>query len=465
VSSPRVRALGALCVTLASSALSARDAAAQAEPAPVVVAATPAGPLPTQAPAPSAAEDDPAALLAQLDAELEHSDPAAVGTMPNLTLYGFADVGFYKYFLPAGNPLSAILYPNSAFAVGNLNLYLSSELGSNWRSLVEVRFSYLPNGARRVVGSEVERTDTTAADYTSFSRRLQTGSILLQRAWIEYAHDPLFILRLGSWLTPYGIWNEDHGSPTIIPVTRPYVIGLELLPERQTGLLVYGTTYASQSLTLGYTLGLSNGRGPVQDYADLDENKALTLRLHGIHRAAGVFSFGGALYYGRYTNNAESIVLDGESPRLQTLLTEQYDELSVALDARYVLGGLHAQAELIWTETAYTLGGRPVRLGAELQADHRNYGGYMLLGYRFEWLGLMPYGMAEYTSLFNIFEPNRAATNDAITDYSLGINSRPVTNVTLKLEGNFGVFYVDDPRGSAFGDLLWGLQAQVAWAF
>jgi hypothetical protein len=414
---------------------------------------------------PDSAGQDPAALMAQLDAEMGTTSLSDAESTSKLTLYGFADVGFYKYFVHKGSPFWTLLYPNSSFAVGNLNVYMSGELGDGWRSLAEIRFTYLPNGSRRTDATGIQRTNTAVTDYTNLGRTRQTGAILIERAWIEYAMSGALTVRGGSWLTPYGIWNEDHGSPTIIPVTRPMTVGLELLPERQTGLLAFGTYYASDTLTLGYAVGLSNGRGPVQDYADLDENKAITLRLKGTHRGAGVFSFGASSYLGRYTDWEQGLVLEGGTPRVVENLTHQYDEVSFGLDARYVLGGFHAQTEFLVNDQVYTDEGRPVRIGNEFQPDHRRYGAYALLGYRFDWFGLMPFVTGEYFSLTNQLEPTRPATTDILTDFGVGLNARPTDNVTLKLEGNLGVFFVDNAAGSAFEDPVPAVQAQAAWAF
>ncbi len=382
-----------------------------------------------------------------------------------LSLYGFADFGYYKYFLTPGSLMLTQVYGDSSFAVGNLNTYLSAELGSGWRSLMEVRFTYLPNGSRPIRNGEIERISTESTDYTNAGRLKNTGSIFIERAWVEYTFGPALTFRAGSWLTPYGYWNEDHGSPTIIPVARPYMIGLELLPERQTGLQIRGSFYASESVTLGYRLGLSNGRGPVADYADLDENKAVTLRLHLNHHGAGSLDLGAFAYAGRSSNTRESIVATENSFLVNEEIVEQFDELAWGLDGRYVLGGLHLQSELILRERAFTKRGRPLRSGTEYMPDERQFGAYLLAGYRFDWLALMPYATAEYFTYLNAYEISRPPTRDIITDYALGLNSRPTDNVTLKLEGNLGLFFVKNSRGSVFEHPLKALQAQIAWAF
>jgi hypothetical protein len=403
--------------------------------------------------------------MAQLDAQLASSGASESVGGSNLHLYGFADVSYYKYFIRQHSPFGALLYPKNAFAVGNLNVYLSGELSDHWRSLAEVRFTYLPNGNRIIDATGIHRTDTSVNDYTHLDQARRTGSIFIERAWLEYEASTALTVRAGSWLTPYGIWNEDHGSPTIIPVARPYVIGLELLPERQTGVMAFGSFYPSENLTLGYAVGVSNGRGPVQDYADLDERKALTLRFTGSYRSTGVFTFGASAYLGRYTDTQQVLTTVNGAARIDDRIVRQYDEVSVGLDARYVIGGFHAQAELISNQQAFTPEGRPIRIGTQFEPDGRRFGGYAIVGYRFKWLGLMPYVTGEYFSLNNTFEPTRPPTVDVYTDYAFGLNSRPTNDVTLKLEGTVGVFFVDHAEGSAFQYPVPAVQAQAAWVF
>ncbi len=465
VGAPRRAPLGALLsilgwVGLGRAQEPTHPAASDPAAAPIIPAAT--------APAPDGARADPTTLLAELEAPaLETGEPmvSADQTLNGLSLYGFADFGFYKYFLPPGHLFGAQVYEDASFYVGNLNTYLAGELGGGWRSLAEIRFTYLPNGSRAFSATSIDRVGTTTQDYTNLGRARSTGSIFIERAWVEYSASNALNLRGGSWLTPYGIWNEDHGSPTIIPVTRPYVIGLEFLPERQTGLLLYGSFYASEAVTLGYHVGFSNGRGPVADYADMDDNKAVTLRFQLHHHGAGDLDLGAAAYAGRYSDLSQRVVVNGTSLALADDVRERFDELSWALDARYVRGGLHLQAELIMNERAYTEGGRPIRSGSEFQPDDRRYGGYAVAGYRFDWLGLMPYVTSEYFALKNVFDLTRPPDRVVAKHFGLGFNSRPTNNVTLKLEGHLAIFHIARPEGSVFEDPLFDLQGQIAWAF
>jgi hypothetical protein len=420
---------------------------------------------------PNAADDAAAAtaadeaMLAELGAELREETVLAAAAQPLLNLYGFADLTFYKYFLHRDSGFRNGLYTESAFAIGNLNVYLASSLGPDWRSMAEVRFTYLPNGSRRPVDGDVERTDTTASDYTGLGFERRTGSVVIERAWLEYMPASWIAIRGGQWLTPYGIWNVDHGSPTIIPANRPFTILYALLPEHQTGIQVEATYDALDDLRFGAIVGLSNGRGPVDEYADLDSNKALTARISATQRGRGTLQLGSTLYYGRYTDLSQSMVINGAGARVEDELLKQFDELAIAADVLYKLGGFHFQAEFISSQLKYTERGRPMRNAVEFWPDLVRFGAYTVTGYRFDWFGLMPFVMAEYVQITNNYEPARPPSDDGILHFSSGLNARPTPNVTLKLQGQVGISATELPSGSALEHPLYGLQSQAAWAF
>ena len=46
-------------------------------------------------------------------------------------------------------------------------------------------------------------------------------AIILERAYIQWSKLDWLGVRVGQFLTPYGIWNVDHGTPTLITMFRP----------------------------------------------------------------------------------------------------------------------------------------------------------------------------------------------------------------------------------------------------
>lgn len=112
---------------------------------------------------------------------------------PTVKVYGFADAYFAQDFMSAQSPWFSRTdsMPNrfSRFLVGNLNLYLDAKPGPNFRSLIEVRFTYLPAGAS---------TTAVGRDYGLTTTPIQYGSTIIERAWVEYQAFELLTLRMGS---------------------------------------------------------------------------------------------------------------------------------------------------------------------------------------------------------------------------------------------------------------------------
>ena len=376
------------------------------------------------------------------------------GDYHRLDLYGFAD---FTYMRSLGD--STTLSPStSTFAVGNLNLYMASELGDEWRSLIEVRFMYLPNGGQPSPSLLGPTTDTTVFDNSDYGRPVQWGGIHIERAWLERTFHKFLTVRVGHWLTPYGIWNVDHGSPVVIGIGRPFIVGEALFPASQTGIEVYGTADIDR-LQLGYHLTLSNGRGPSSTTTDLDSNKALGARLFLRHESAfGSLSVGTAFYRGRYTSKYLDLGTDATgTPAIASVIDSEYDELSLSADLKWQWGGLLVQGEVIENEVAYTPAGRTVSAltGAPaFNSDYRRWGAYGLAGYRFAFLGVMPYAGAGY------YKEGSPSWIPKLWDFWLGLNVRPTPRVVLKLQYTHVHFYLDQPTHDAKM-----MMAQTAWSF
>ena len=374
----------------------------------------------------------------------------------SLKLSGFADFGFGATLNERSSFWrgSGIVPSSPTFYVGNLNVYLDKQLNQTLRTMAEIRFTFLPNGSRGF-GFQ-EREDTTTSDYVDFGRTTRWGSLMIQRIYIEWAPHPLFAVRGGQFLTPYGVWNVDHGTPVYIPVRRPRTLSSVWFPEHQTGLEFFGRAVLSPVHTLGYHLTLSNGDGPISEYADLDDNKAIGGRLFWELHALGWWRLGGSMYYGRTTDAVFQSTFDGNSVKSQERIVTQSDRLSWALDLTWQLEDFHFQAEWLFTELAYTERGRTLReaeVGTLLPADIATLGGYGLVGYRLPWFGIMPFFLAEYV------QGGLQDLDISAFILQMGFNIRPVDELVLKL--SYERMELEDD----LIEPLHTVSAQVAWAF
>lgn len=399
------------------------------------------------------------AEIAAMEQELAAQATEADGYQ--LDLYGFADFSY-------GVALNkfALAPPFNSFAVGHLNVYIASKLGDRWQSLAEVRFSYLPHGAAPLeMGGSVTRNDTTVPDYADLNRPIRWGAIAIERAYLEYLAHPLVNVRVGHFLTPYGIWNVDHGSPVIIGARRPFVVGASLLPAAQTGVEIYGTHHFDP-VRVGYHLTLSNGRGPVDTYQDLNDNKAIGGRLYAhADTPAGSFTLGASGYLGRYTDRTIEFGIDTEGNlRITEPITLDYKEASLAADLKWELDGFLFQGEAMMNDVVYD----QVRSADPLVfegppgflPDQRSLGAYFLTGYRFDFIGSMPFFGLEY------YDAGRdgMGTGKSAALWG-GLNVRPTPRVVLKAQYTYS-WYPGGIQGIPEEDAHYNaIDLQAAWSF
>ena len=430
-------------------------------------ATTPSSAVPAQAPGPSAKTADSADSLALPSSDSFSSEDAVETEQQHrLDLYGFADMTYTRLLVPESSAWNRFYFPTNSFAVGNFNLYLSSNLGDSWRALGEVRFMYLPNGATsNPQGSaEITRTDTTVLDYAGFEQPIHWGAIRIERVWVEHEFSALFKLQVGAFLTPYGIWNVDHGTPAIIGIRAPFAIADELFPAHQTGLQLYGNTFFDP-FEIGYHLTLSNGRGPVE-YQDFNDDKAVGGRLYLKTDALGSLTVGTSAYRGGYYDRSAKYVIRDKGG--QTIVDQdyttisKYQELSFGADLKWQWKRLLLQSEFIMNESSFATGARPRAFALKppqgFQADYRRWGAYGLLGYRTNIVQTMPYVMVQY-----VYAPDQPIV-PPILGVQVGLNIRPTPAVVLKLE--FSACHFGGPGNAGLGlSPLRILSSQVAWAF
>jgi hypothetical protein len=449
------------------SAAPSAEAAAPSEPG---LDPPPTKALPQVSAAPSAypadADTEDALAMAEL-AKLGLSEGSEGGSQRPLHFSGFADFNFVSLLAPKDSPWRGPYERYAPFYVGNFNLYLNKNLTDDLRMFGEVRFTFLPNGSTDATTGNAtgEFVSTAAQDYADSWRPLKWGAIEIERVYIEWTAHRALVIRAGVFLTPYGIWNVDHGSTTVVTPQRPFIIGQELFPERQTGIEVLGQFDVSAHNTFGYHATISNGLGPISEYRDLDGNKAVGGRAYWSYDGFGELRVGASAFYGTDTAALEvpGLASDGQHLKYNQRITSKSAVLSLAADAQWKFGGLLLQTEVITQQRRYDEQGRvgitsPLLGQYIAPLDRFSWGVYGLVGYRFEWLGIMPYAILQSVD-----------TNDPVNfvlfelyAWHLGLNIRPIDVLVIKLDFQ----EVNFPNGSFVSEepLRVG-QFQIAWAF
>lgn len=333
----------------------------------------------------------------QAAADADAMPEASESSLPLFRLYGFADVGLQRNwggFFDTGLAQSDALN----FVLGNVNVYFDATPLEHFRMLTEVRFMTLPNGAENSdsINGDIQRQNTSIFDPTSSTGgflSISWGAILLERAQMEWNPSDWINVRVGYFLTPVGIWNIDHGSPTRIMLRPPVFISVNMIPERQTGIELHGRVHL-MPWELGYSAYVSNGRtfGTV-DYSD---DKAVGGRLILKTRRPFPMQFGGSVYYGSSQDYLKEVGVSAAGvAALVRRETVSLHELIGALDVSLDLDALRVRGELIVRRLVYDEGKREVRFGIPAASQVQS-AAYLMLAYQLPWLGLEPLVQAEY---------------------------------------------------------------------
>ncbi|HEV8245228.1 MAG TPA: hypothetical protein VGP93_05645, partial [Polyangiaceae bacterium] len=312
---------------------------------------TPAEPQPK-----TAAQND-----AEVDALLARSQPEDVAPARSpLSIYGFLDFGFNKFYT-SENSQVGYLFPTRAgtFVLGNINVFFDAQPWDDWRALVEIRFTNLPHGVERgfasPAGDSYVRDDTTVQDFTSPSVRgeVTLGSIIIERAQAEYAISDQAKLGGGYFFTPFGIWNADHGTPTLISLLLPSFIADQIIPTRVLGLQFHGSAY-SGNWELGYHAWVGNSRTPSQ--VDFDEDKSFGARVFASSSGSALKTKVGASgYYGTGSDVVKEVV--SLAPfRVQTREVMAFREGAAGVDFSLDAGPLRVRTEGLIRDRKYEPG-------------------------------------------------------------------------------------------------------------
>lgn len=346
-----------------------------------------------------------------------------------LRIYGFSDFRFYKMWVNEDSEMAPFFNGKSSFGMANFNLFLDHRLTDSFRYMAEIRFSTLPQGVLQVSGMEITRKDNSVLDPSS-NKLVRFGSIIIERAFLEYTPMDYINVRIGRFLTPFGIWNQDHGTPVIIPAHTPTTLMIGLLPEAQTGIHIYGRAFPIPELRLDYALTLSNGRGPVDEILDLDENKGIGARLRVGWDGEFKLFLGAYLYMGDYTDTKFQV--QSVSPiRTEEEKTEWYSEKAASVDLLFEYRGFRLQGEYVINSRVYHDQKRGAHIFSQAALpDYYSYGLYILAAYQLplDTIDIRPYMMFDRFIYYDFSEGLRQNVS------TLGVNWRINPFVVYKVE-------------------------------
>jgi hypothetical protein len=379
-----------------------------------------------------------------------------------LRFYGFMDMGLQRMFLHDPTLLDSLFQSRAAtFTMGNINFYVDARPFEHWRALVEARLSAFPNGQivqmADPLGHAFQQTNTNVTDVNSPNGgwdSVKWGGVVLERAHLDWSPKDWLNVRVGYWPTPYGIWNVDHGTPTLISVMLPQFMATQIFPTKQLGLDLYGTLHAS-SWEIEYHAYVSNGR--TQGQLDLTDDKMIGGRLVARTRTPTPMAFGISGFWGK--NSFLEKRIESYSPYLVDnpmvwSQTEGGGGADVSLDWK----GFRFRAEASLQKVTYAPGKRePGPFPGSYNPDRVRYGAYVIASYQLPFWGLEPYLYAETDR--NLL----ALTKLYAGSFGLNIHFTPQTQ--LKLQASALVVPLATPIGSKKTDGVELLASRLVVAF
>lgn len=403
-----------------------------------------------------------------------------------LNIYGFLDVTFFRNFLREPNsPAIMVISDKSTFMISNVSVILQSEMTSNLSAMVELRFSFLPNGQERNFNTYIddstfpvlqyERTETwQRSSYNT--EYFWPGSVMIERAHVTWAPRDWFKVLAGRFLTPFGVWNVEHSPTVIIPVHAPYMQIRRMVPPTQLGLQLFGRFFVRDDTSLEYFVTMSNGRDgsfPTEN-VDLDNNKALGIGLRAtLDKVTWSATVGGYGYYGKSTDIEKSIYIDTKSRSLSGKIQETCVQNEAIASAFLLLQiqRLRLQSEGVLTYVDMEVPRKLTPLDrffltGDFAADwyalpsYTGRGLYTLLSYELPLdrvspiLKILPFVLYEY----NVNDDTTPYSNQDF--FSVGINWRPTAAAALKVEYSLIL-----PKSEEVGGYFHSAAAQLAVSF
>jgi hypothetical protein len=261
------------------------------------------------------------------------------------------------------------------------------------------------------------------------------GGVVIERAQIEHTMTDWFNVRAGYFLTPYGIWNVDHGTPTLISLILPSFQVEESIPGRQLGVQAYGFTWKGD-WQFGYSAYVSNGRAPFLE--DPTDNKAFGGRLTAtVSGDSKNLQLGVSGYIGDSEDYAKRLDFSTGTVTLQKALKYHFNEWAVGADASLDLGHLRVRTEGLVHRVRYDdLLHEPMEFGqpGTFHPSRYEYFGYAIAAYRIGDVEPYTYTELKYTT-------PRDGQFDLTYIPSLGVNAYLSSVSQLKVQYAAPKFY------------------------
>jgi hypothetical protein len=353
-------------------------------------------------------DDALAAYITDADRDADH-----VSDESRLKIYGFADVGVQRLWADQSITEISPETDKLTFVLGNVNIYFDSNPSKDFRFLAEIRFGLFPDGSvPRPKGgwgfggaADTNVSDPSAAN--AFFTSVRWAGVSPERVHIDWTPSDAFNLRAGLFLTPYGIFNVDHGTPTRIMVSEPLFISSQLFPSQLIGIEAFGA-FQFLPWTLGYHLHVSNGRTVGQ--VDFSDSKAIGGRLYLSTRNPIPIKLGISGYVG----DSEDV-----EASLATRTTNfSFKEYAISGDVSIDVGSLRIRSELVVNWSYFDDGHRRVWAGTPL-ADVMHLGAYVMGAYQLPWYRIEPLIMVEF---LRVPVPRLIPIGEGLIVPSVGVN-------------------------------------------
>ena len=255
-----------------------------------------------------------------------------------LRMRGFGDVNFHG---------SNRRGDTTSFTLGQLNLFVTSDISDKFKFLSEIVFE---GGPDNIYGTTRGQANNFAVD--------------LERLLLQYSHNDYFNLAVGRYHTAIGYYNTAYHHSTWFQTTeeRPFVFNFEdrggILPIHNVGASASGLI-PSGSLGLHYVAEIGNGRDsrtplddePVQNVVDENNHKAFNFaffsRPEAVHGLQAGFSVYHDLLAPANSPNVAETILAAHA----VLIRPHFEWLNEALAIRHSQQGIH---HLFETPAFYT---------------------------------------------------------------------------------------------------------------